>query len=88
MRPSRFLGLLAVGWSVLFTTFAQAEILAMPNYESKPEQTTRKEGLAILDVDPKSQAFGKILMDIPLPSDLASCLLQSRSEQGVYYGSW
>lgn len=85
MRPSRFLGLLAVGWSVLFTTFAQAEILAMLNYESKPEQTTRKEGLAILDVDPKSQAFGKILMDIPLPSDLvAHHVFYNRDQSKAY----
>jgi DNA-binding beta-propeller fold protein YncE len=85
MRPSRFLGLLAVGWSVLFTTFAQAEILAMLNYESKPEQTTRKEGLAILDVDPKSPAFGKILMDIPLPSDLvAHHVFYNRDQSKAY----
>ena len=85
MRPSRFLGLLAVGWSVLFTTLAQAEILAMLNYESKPEQTTRKEGLAILDVDPKSQAFGKILMDIPLPSDLvAHHVFYNRDQSKAY----
>jgi DNA-binding beta-propeller fold protein YncE len=85
MRPSRFLGLLAVGWSVLFTTFAQAEILAMLNYESKSEQTTRKEGLAILDVDPKSPAFGKILMDIPLPSDLvAHHVFYNRDQSKAY----
>lgn len=85
MRPSRFLGLLAVGWSVLFTTLAQAEILAMLNYESKPEQTTRKEGLAILDVDPKSPAFGKILMDIPLPSDLvAHHVFYNRDQSKAY----
>jgi DNA-binding beta-propeller fold protein YncE len=48
----------------------QAEILAMLNYESKPEQTIRREGLAIIDVDPKSESFGRILMDIPLPPDL------------------
>ena len=48
----------------------QAEILAMLNYESKPEQMVRKEGLAIIDVDPKSPTFAKMLMDIPLPPDL------------------
>ena len=41
-----------------------AELLAMLNYESKPEQTVRKEGLAIIDVDPKSPTFGKMLMEI------------------------
>ena len=85
MRRSHFLGLLAVGWSVLFTTLAQAEILAMLNYESKPGQTTRKEGLAILDVDPRSPAFGKILMDIPLPSDLvAHHVFYNRNQSKAY----
>ena len=48
----------------------QAEILAMLNYETKPEQMVRKEGLAIIDVDPNSPTFTKMLMDIPLPPDL------------------
>ena len=51
---------------------AQAEILAMLNYETKPEQLVRKEGLAIVDVDPASATFGKMLMDIPLPPDLVA----------------
>ena len=51
-------------------SLVQAEILAMLNYETKPEQTVRREGLAIIDVDPKSPTFAKILMDIPLPPDL------------------
>jgi len=51
---------------------AQAEILAMLNYESKPDQMIRKEGLAVIDVDPISANFGKILMDIPLPYNLVA----------------
>ena len=62
---------------------AQAEILAMLNYETKPEDSlkapklptgpqTRREGIAIIDVDPESANFGKILMDMPLPSDLVA----------------
>ena len=51
---------------------ARAEILAMLNYETKPEQSVRKEGLAVIDVDPTSPAFGKVLMDIPLPPDLVA----------------
>lgn len=50
----------------------RAEILAMFNYESKPEQTARREGVAIIDVDPTSDSFGKILLDIPLPPDLVA----------------
>jgi DNA-binding beta-propeller fold protein YncE len=55
---------------LIFPSLAQAEILAMLNYETKPEQMVRKEGLAIIDVDPKSPTFAKMLMDIPLPPDL------------------
>ena len=53
-------------------TGAWAEILAMLNYETKPEHFARKEGIAIIDVDPTSPAFGKILMDIPLAPDLVA----------------
>ena len=68
-------------WCSLFIVFmilicsaapAHSEILAMLNYESKPNQSVRKEGLAIVDVDPKSPTFGKWLMDIPLPPDLVA----------------
>jgi len=55
---------------LISSSLVQAEILAMLNYESKPEQMVRKEGLAIIDVDPKSPTFAKMLMDIPLPPDL------------------
>ena len=67
---------------VVAPNFAKSEILAMLNYESKPAESLkalkltgtreRQEGIAIIDVDPKSPAFGKILMDIPLPSDLVA----------------
>lgn len=59
--------------AILFLLFAprvQAEILAMLNYEAKPEQRIRKEGIAIIDVDPHSPTFGKMLIDIPLPPNL------------------
>jgi DNA-binding beta-propeller fold protein YncE len=63
----------AIGFFMLLSSAAgHAEILAMVNYESKPEQTLRREGIAILDVDPESKDFGKILMDIPLPPDLVA----------------
>ena len=61
---------------------AKAEILAMMNYESKTEdslkalkltgQGEREEGIAIMDVDPTSDNFGKILMNIPLAPDLVA----------------
>ncbi len=52
------------------TGAARGEILAMVNYETKPAQIFKKEGLAIIDVDPESANFGKILVDMPLPHDL------------------
>jgi DNA-binding beta-propeller fold protein YncE len=58
--------------ALLSPVLAQAEILAMANYESKPGQTPRREGIAIIDVDPTSKNFGKILNDIPLPNDLVA----------------
>jgi DNA-binding beta-propeller fold protein YncE len=58
---------------------ANSEILAMMNYESKTAESLealkltapgeRREGIAIVDVDPESANFGKILMDIPMPAD-------------------
>ncbi len=60
-----------------------AEILAMLNYESKPDDKlkelkmpfgaqSRREGIAVIDVDPDSAGYGQILMDIPLPPDLVA----------------
>lgn len=61
---------------------ARAEILAMMNYESKTEDSLkalkiggaqeRREGIAIVDVDPESDNFGKIVSEIPLPPDLVA----------------
>ncbi len=55
----------------------------MLNYESKPDDKlkelkmpagteTRREGIAVIDVDPNSDNYGKILIDIPLPPDLVA----------------
>jgi hypothetical protein len=60
-----------------------AEILALLNYESKPNESLkdlkmpfgtqgRKEGVAVIDVDSESDNYGNILMDIPpLPNPVA-----------------
>jgi DNA-binding beta-propeller fold protein YncE len=64
---------------------ARSEILAMLNYESKPEQPVRREGIAVIDVDPGSESFGKILMDIPLPPDLiAHHIFYNKDESKAY----
>jgi len=63
-------GLAVVIAGTLSVVPARAEILAMFNYASKGGQAVQKEGIAIMDVDPKSANFGKILRDIPLPKGL------------------
>jgi DNA-binding beta-propeller fold protein YncE len=75
---------------------AHAEILAMANYESKPDDSLkdlkmpfgsqgRREGVAIFDVDPQSPTYGDILVDIPLPPDLvAHHLFWNRDHSKIY----
>ena len=58
MLPLRFL-LVALGLLVLWASPASAELLALLNYESKPGQPVRREGIAIMEIDPESQDFGK-----------------------------
>jgi DNA-binding beta-propeller fold protein YncE len=72
MKWIKFLILSSLLAWAMFPAMPQAEILAMVNYETKPEQTFRKEGIAIIDVDQNSENFGKILMDIPLPHNLVN----------------
>ena len=71
MIPIRLFTLM-VGLLLTTTVSASAEILALLNYESKPNQPVRREGIAIMDIDPESADYGKILMEIPLPSDLVA----------------
>ena len=71
MRPTRLCAL-ALLMTLLWLAPASAELLALLNYESKPNQSVRREGIAIMEIDPASQDFGKILMEIPLPSDLVA----------------
>ena len=72
MQTNHTIKLLGLAGLLLCPLLAQAEILAMLNYESKPGQTPRREGIAIIDVDPESKNFSKILTDIPLPTDLVA----------------
>jgi DNA-binding beta-propeller fold protein YncE len=71
MTRLRFL-VLFVGLLLTAAAPASAEMLALLNYESKPDQPVRREGIAIMDIDPASADYGKILMEIPLPSDLVA----------------
>lgn len=71
MNQFRLLTLVAL--ALLSTaSAASAELLALLNYESKPGQPIRREGIAIMEIDPASPDFGHILMDIPLPADLVA----------------
>lgn len=79
----RKLLMLIAGCAILTPLSSYAEILALLNYESKPNDSLkdlkmpfgtqgRKEGIAVIDVDPESDNYGNILMDIPLPPDLVA----------------
>ena len=57
---------------LLTPLISDAEILAMVNYDSIAGQSPRREGIAILNVDPDSPQFGKIVNDLPLPPDALS----------------
>jgi DNA-binding beta-propeller fold protein YncE len=57
---------------LLGPSLARGEILAMLNYESSAQSFMRKEGIAVIDVDPNSPSYGHTLMDIPLPPTLVA----------------
>jgi DNA-binding beta-propeller fold protein YncE len=73
-----------------------AEILAMLNYESKPADAlkafkspvpgqTRQEGIAIIDLNPASPNFKKVVETIPLPPDLvAHHIFYNRNSSKAY----
>ncbi len=77
---------------------ASAEILAMVNYESKtPDQLKqlklsgeqeRREGIAVLEVDPESPDFGRIILDMPLdPAGVAHHIFYDRTMTKAYVTS-
>lgn len=92
---------LIVGLTValLGSAGARAEILAMANYESKPPEAlkafrhpvagqTRQEGIAVIDVDPNSPNFKKIVETLPLPPDLvAHHIFYNRNSTKAYVTS-
>ena len=71
-KTARIANVLLLVLGLLLPPAASAEIVALLNYESKPNNPLRKEGIAVLDVDPQSPTFGKLLADIPLPGDLVA----------------
>jgi DNA-binding beta-propeller fold protein YncE len=75
---------------------AAAQIHAMFNYETKSPDSLkvlktpvntgpRKEGIAVIDVDPKSKTFGQTIQDMPLPADLvAHHIFYNRDQSKAY----
>ena len=80
----------------LLPSLAFAQIHAMVNYETKSAESlkvlktpiaapARKEGIAIIDVDPKSKTFGQIVQDLDLPADLvAHHIFYNRDQTKAY----
>ena len=79
----RLFAVAIVGVTVALPFAGNAEILAMLNYESKSAEAlkafrspvpgqTRQEGIAIIDVNPASANFKKVVETIPLPPDLVA----------------
>lgn len=85
IRRAHLIVLTLLGLALLVPIPSGAEILAMLNYESKSGNPLRKEGIAIIDVDPQSATFGKLLADIPLPGDLvAHHIFYNRDKSKAY----
>ncbi|HSF48160.1 MAG TPA: hypothetical protein VLA73_07345 [Burkholderiales bacterium] len=92
----RKFSLSAAAAMALLPSLAAAEILAMVNYETKSADSlkalkspisppARKEGIAIIDVDPNSKTFGQIVQDLPLPPDLvAHHIFYNRDQSKAY----
>ena len=80
----------------MLPSIALGQIHAMVNYETKSPESlkalkspvaapARKEGIAIIDVDPKSKRFGTIVQDLPLPPDLvAHHIFYNRDQSKAY----
>ena len=86
----------AVAAFALLPAAAHAQIHAMVNYETKSADSlkvlktpiaapARKEGIAIIDVDPNSKDFGKIVQDLPLPGDLVAHHIFYNGDQSKAY---
>lgn len=81
---------------LLAPSLSRAQIHAMVNYETKSADSLkvlknpvatgpRREGIAVIDVDPRSKTFGKVLQDLPLPADLvAHHIFYNRDQSKAY----
>src|SRR5262249_6644281 len=87
------------GATVLTATASQCEILALVIYESKTADALkayskpvrgqkRFEAIGVIDVDPKSPQFGKIVKEIEIPPDwLAHHIFDNRDSSKAYITS-
>src|SRR5262245_49631327 len=87
------------GATSLVATAAQCEILAMVIYESKTPEALkaygkpvrgqkRIEAIAIIDVDPQSPQFGKLVREIEIPPDwVAHHIFYNRDSTKAYITS-
>src|SRR5262249_47073102 len=76
--------------------YASAEILGLVNYETKSADSlkslkrpiaapARKEGLAVIDLEPGSNTFGRVVKDIELPVDtVAHHIFYNRDQSKAY----
>ena len=81
-HDTRFIAPSTLAFLLALSLPSGAEILAMMNYETKRADSLasfklsapreRREGIAVIDVDPSSASSGRILSDIPLPADLVA----------------
>ncbi len=96
MKSTLKLTTITVAALAVLPLLARAEILAMVNYESKSADSlkalktpiapqARREGIAIIDVDPKSKNFGKIVTDLPLPADTVAHHIFYNKDQSKAY---
>lgn len=83
MIPGYALPVCTAALLALVPSHVAGQIHAMLNYETKSAESlkalktpiaapARKEGIAIIDVDPKSKTFGQMVQDLPLPADLVA----------------
>src|SRR5262245_9059938 len=75
---------------------ASGELLGLVNYETKSADSlkslkrpiappARKEGLAVIDLEPGSKTFGRVVKDIPLPGDtVAHHIFYNRDQSKAY----
>jgi DNA-binding beta-propeller fold protein YncE len=93
---ARFVAGAAAAALVLAGSAVSAEILGLVNYETKSAESlktlkrpiappARKEGLAVIDLEPGSATFGRIVKDIELPGDtVAHHIFYNRDQSKAY----